>query len=162
MTGPRLRTDLVLAVVYRASPLRWLQMRRARGPMAGTGPGSWHPVMGHVEEGETAADAVRRELGEELGLAGGALAGLWQLDGVHPFFLATPDEVYLSSAFVARAADGFKPSLNDEHDAWRWVDDADAGHRFVWPFQLAAVEEARRYVLRPTPAREMLRIDPHG
>lgn len=151
--GPRVRTDLVLVHVFRNAPggPAWLQLRRAREPMAGT----WQPIMGHIEPGETAAEAARRELAEETGLR--ALP-LWQVDSVFPFFLAGPDEVYLSPAFVAQAAAADQPVLDEEHNAWRWVGDADVPHAFAWPFQIAAIDEARALIQRPSPGRTHLRI----
>ncbi len=41
-----------------------------RGPTAPTFPGHWGPVTGYVEAGETPAEAVRREIGEELAVGG--------------------------------------------------------------------------------------------
>jgi 8-oxo-dGTP pyrophosphatase MutT (NUDIX family) len=45
--------------------LECLVLRRAAG---GRCPGSWETVHGHIEPGETPADAARRELDEETAL----------------------------------------------------------------------------------------------
>ncbi len=55
--------DAVVAVVPRGE--RFLIVRRAAGVPA---PGYWVPPSGHVEPGESQADAVRREMHEELGI----------------------------------------------------------------------------------------------
>ena len=69
MAGPSVRTDIVDVYVFRhgatggRGDVQFLQMRRCHGAMAGT----WQPVMGHVEEGETATETAARELAEETG-----------------------------------------------------------------------------------------------
>ena len=62
------RVSLVDLYVLRGtgSALECLVLRRASG---GRCPGSWETVHGHIEAGETPADAARRELEEETGLA---------------------------------------------------------------------------------------------
>jgi hypothetical protein len=51
------------------------------------------------------------------------------------------------------------PRLNHEHDAVRWVPLAEVRSRFMWPGQIAAIEELREYVLKPgAMAREGLRL----
>jgi 8-oxo-dGTP diphosphatase len=56
---------------------RLLMIRRGHGPAAGT----WSVPGGHIERGETAAEAVVRELQEETGLDGlsGGLIGWIEL-----------------------------------------------------------------------------------
>lgn len=156
--GPTLRTDVLLAIVFRQpepiGPTSYLQLYRVKTarPM----PGSWQPVMGHIEPGETSPDACRRELAEEIGLENPS--DLWQLDGVHPFYLASTDTIHLAPAFAVRVPESFAPVLNAEHDASRWVHEDDVAREFVWPFQIAAIREIRDYLLRPTPARDELRL----
>ncbi|MEM6931929.1 MAG: NUDIX domain-containing protein [Myxococcota bacterium] len=179
MNGPSVRTDLVTVLTFRTSTgapgaepmqgIEWLQLRRAGEPMAGT----WQPVMGSIEAGESATEAAIRELREETGFVVGGDRGdggdggdprgpraLWQLDGVHPFFLAQTDSIVLSPTFVVQVAPGTEPTLNREHDDARWVSNADADEAFMWPFQLASIAEARRFIHQPCPARRHLRVWP--
>jgi 8-oxo-dGTP diphosphatase len=91
--------------------------------------GTWLPVGGEVEPGETPLEAARRELSEETGLAGAFPAGLG-VDGTpagligyeeHP---AGSKGLHLNFAFVADV-----PSRElgacDEWSEARWVASAD-------------------------------------
>ena len=161
--GPRVRTDVVDAYVFRISDPRragaaeLLQLRRAQDPMAGT----WQPLMGHIEAGETALLTLGRELGEELGLdvAGPAVRGVWALEQVHPFFLPELDAIVMSPRFAVEVAPGWEPVLDDEHDAHRWVPIDHAPRAFLWPGQLASLRELAAHVLAPdAESRDRLRV----
>lgn len=154
---PTLRTDLVDVYVIRQSASEWihrvdpsielLQLHRGRDPLKAT----WQPVMGHIEKGETAVDAALRELSEELGLTTKTpgFKGLWQLEQVHPFFMADMDAVLMSPRFVAEVGHDWSPRLNKEHDGFRWVPAHQAMRYFMWPGQLEAVREIVDIVFRP-------------
>lgn len=138
MSGPTIRTDIIDAYVFRQSDgIELLQVRRTREPVAGT----WHPVMGHIERGERATDTLWRELAEELSLQSAGVIGAWALEQVHPFFLAELDAVFMSPRFAIEVGPGWSPTLNEEHDAHRWVPAARAPEVFLWPGQRAAVAE---------------------
>ena len=161
MTGPRLRTDVLDAYVFRraADTVELLQLRRAEEPLAGT----WQPVMGHCEGDEPAAEAMWRELAEETGLSrdSHALLGAWGLEGVHPFYLASRDAVMLCPRFAVEAAPGWEPSLDSEHDARRWVAEPDVEDAFMWPGQRAAIAELGALMRQPEgPAARAQRIWP--
>jgi len=160
-TGPRVRTDIVDVYVFARDErdpdaVRLLQLRRSRAPYAGT----WHPVMGHVEPGESAADAARRELAEEIGLTreSGALLGMWQLEQVHPYFVASLDAIVLSPRFAASTLWSWTPELDNEHDAWRWVGPDRVRESFLWPGQRASVAELLEFM---PPAGPPCPSEPH-
>lgn len=144
--GPRVRTDVVEVFIVRrsAAGLSLLLLRRVGEPMGGT----WQPVFGHVEQGESALAAVWRELEEETGLTRGepGLLGAWQLERVHPYFLASIDAIVLSPRFVVEVAADWTPRLNGEHDAVRWVDDGEIEAALMWPSQRAALAEIREHL----------------
>jgi len=87
--------------------------------------GTWLPVGGEIEPGETPLEAAIRELGEETGLTGRFPAGLG-VDGTPPGLIGYEEHpagskgLHLNFAFVADV-----PSRSiracDEYDAVRWV-----------------------------------------
>ena len=101
---------------------------------------------------------------------------LWAMEQVHPFFVPELNAMFASPRFVALVPAGWEPTLNDEHDASRWVpapvnpdggiDDA-ALARWLWPGQRRTIIEACRTVLATSgapgagaaPTAEMLRIE---
>jgi len=140
--GPAVRTDIVEVFVARATG-ELLLGRRAHSPMLGT----WQPVFGHVETGETAIEAARRELREETGLAGAPeLESLWALERVLPYYLPELDAIVASPRFVAVASPAWTPRLCPEHEAWRWIPAAEAERELFWPSQRASWAEAAQTV----------------
>ena len=159
MGGPRVRTDVVEVYVFRrpvehAGPAEFLQLFRASAPLART----WHPIMGHVEPGETAVETAVRELREEAGLEAGGpeCFGLWALEQVHPFYIAEIDSIVMSPRFATRVGPAWEPRLNSEHAAHRWVTEVKA---FMWPGQKRAMAEILREIVDSRSlTREALRV----
>lgn len=174
-TGPIIRTDVVDVQVFRvfdapqhdldAPPAamriadtdpraarealiqrtEFLQLLRSDGSLTNT----WQPVMGHAHVGESAAACALRELEEEVAIrhSDKALLGLWALEQVHPFFLAHVDIIMFSPRFCARVATDWSPTLNHEHTDYRWVKAAEAARTFMWPGQIAAIQEIIDFIL---------------
>lgn len=90
---------------------RLLLIRRGRGPAQG----EWSVPGGRVEEGETLAEAVVRELAEETGLEGvcDRLVGWVERigDGYH----------YVILDFLVEVLDGSEPVAGDDAVEARWV-----------------------------------------
>ncbi len=165
--GPELRTDLVDVYVFRrtADPHRieLLQLRRTRPPAKGV----WMPVMGHIEQGERAAEAAIRELREETALdLHTTNAPLWALEQVRPYFVPSIEAVVMSPRFAVEAPAQWQPSLNNEHDAARWTPltlerpTRDELNAWLWPGQRDAITELVTGPALPnSPLADALRID---
>jgi 8-oxo-dGTP pyrophosphatase MutT (NUDIX family) len=85
--------------------------------------GYWHTVAGAVEEGESYAEAAQRELREEIGLAAQPV----DLERTYVY-----DEVQVR-AFLVDVGDGWEPTLNEEHDEYRWCAPDEAAELLHWP-----------------------------
>lgn len=159
--GPAVRTDVVDVYVARrvtegdTTRIEFLQLLRAEEPLKGT----WHPVMGHIAQGESALRCAARELHEETGLASGdqAMRGAWALEQVHPFYIASLDVIVMSPRFLVEVSPRWQPVLNAEHSNHRWVPAIETS-QFMWPGQRAAVQEAVR-ILSGAPEAQWLRVD---
>lgn len=172
--GPRIRADIVDVYIFRRplgkpGTVEFLQLLRTGEPMGGT----WQPVMGHIEPGETAPRTARRELAEEVGLAPGdpSLLGMWALEQVHPYYIAAIECIVLSPRFAAEVAPAWEPVLNSEHSAHRWVAEVEqrehAGGEvrepargfWFWPGQRSCVREILRDIVDTSSlSRERLRL----
>jgi 8-oxo-dGTP pyrophosphatase MutT (NUDIX family) len=116
--------------------LECLVLRRGGG---GRCPGSWETVHGHIEPGETPADAAVRELAEETGAVP---ERLYNLSRMEAFYQHARDEVALIPVFVAFVAPGTRVRVGAEHDRFEWLPPAEARRRFAWPREGRALEDA--------------------
>jgi dATP pyrophosphohydrolase len=138
-------------------PWRILTMRRAAGVRC---TGAWELVHGSIEPGETPADAARREVLEETGLA---VERLYSIT-VNPFYLPTVDVVQMAMVFAAVVPADIPVTLGIEHDASAWLRPVAAIARLQWPREHAAVRYAM-HLLRTGDAgaaEDVLRIEPRG
>ena len=97
----------------------------------------WNVIAGQVEDGESFIDAAARELMEEAALAAPLQdLGLPQwYDVPEPFRHLYPSGEYKVEvrAYVAVAPAGWEPTLNDEHDTYRWCTFDEALAILHWP-----------------------------
>ena len=113
-----------------------------------------------VEEDAVACDDAG-QLFEEAGLTAvhPSLLGFWQLEQVHPYFLAELDCIVMSPRFAAEVAPDWTPTPDHEHDDHRWVSADRVRTDFIWPGQKHACQEILEELVRPgSLAAEHLRI----
>jgi 8-oxo-dGTP pyrophosphatase MutT (NUDIX family) len=93
--------------------------------------GTWLPVGGELEPGETPLEAAARELREESGLEGRFPALRGACDGVPAGLLGYEEHqagakgLHMNFVFVADVDPAAEVSPNHEFDQYRWVDRAE-------------------------------------
>jgi 8-oxo-dGTP pyrophosphatase MutT (NUDIX family) len=100
----------------------------------------WHGVAGALEDGESYAEAAARELREETGLHGVALVDLgraytYPVDEEperRPLYGPGVTEITVA-CFAADAPAGWEPTLDWEHDGYRWCTVEEAAQLLFWP-----------------------------
>jgi 8-oxo-dGTP pyrophosphatase MutT (NUDIX family) len=113
----------------------------------------WHPASGALEEGEGPEEAALRELHEELALD--ANGRFWPVR--HEYGYPAADEPPERQAewppgtewitvtgFIVEAPNHFEPTLNFEHDDYRWCSRKQATALFRWPDVGEALESLWR------------------
>lgn len=146
------RPEEVAVVVHRPGPEGRHYLVLLRAPDRH---GYWHLVAGALEQGESFAEAARRELLEETGLA----AELLDLElELRYSLLGDPPEVRARfvpgvesidvRAYAADAPAGWEPELDAEHVDHRWLPAAEAVELLAYPEPRAAVLEAERRLAR--------------
>jgi dihydroneopterin triphosphate diphosphatase len=132
---PNVRADGIAVYIYRKTPLvEFLQVRRSG--VAGEYAASWQTVYGGVEAGETATIAALRELKEETGLTP---LRMWQVEYLESFYFRPKDYVIMMPVFAVEVARDAVITLNEEHDAFRWVAEARVDSSFMWRSQREAL-----------------------
>jgi dihydroneopterin triphosphate diphosphatase len=152
----KLRYDMVNCYVVRPGELprthELLQLRRAPGEVLA---GAWSVIRGGIEKDETAWQAALRELREETGLRP---IEFYQLDTIDLFYLASNDGLWHVPGFCAVVERDAVITLNEEHDAFRWVTRDRIDADFLWPGERAQLAELCREILDDGPAKRYLRI----
>lgn len=132
--------SLVDVVVLRGADASLEVLLLQRGP-DGRCPGSWEMVHGHIEAGETPAQAARREVREETGIEP---EHFFNLSRVELFYQHGPDEVAMVPVFVAFLPIGAEVTLSHEHAAAKWCPPAEARQRCAWAREARALDDAVR------------------
>ena len=107
----------------------------------------WHCVAGALEPGEDFGEAAVRELREETGLDAQAV----DLDRTIVYSLADEPErlphyapgttEVVVHTFLAEAPPGWEPTLDWEHDEYRWSTAGEAADLLYWPEPAAVLRE---------------------
>ena len=80
--------------------------------------GLWCQIAGRIEAGEKAWQAAIREVREETGIT---LTTIWSADILEQFYEVDKECIILVPVFVSTVPEGTAVTLNDEHDAYKWV-----------------------------------------
>lgn len=89
--------------------------------------GTWLPIGGEMEPGETPLEAATREMREETGLTGGRLEQHSPIEGVPPGYLGYEEHqagskgLHMNFVFVIDVDQGAEITPNEEFGEWRWV-----------------------------------------
>lgn len=133
MTGMGL--SHVDSYVYRwdGDTLRFLLLKRREGTVYGH---LWQGVAGKRSEGETASEAVLREVREETGLEPVRMV---VVDYVSSFYQSFDDTLHLVPVFGIEVTTA-EVRLSPEHTEFRWVDLTEARSLLSWRQQKAAIQ----------------------
>jgi dATP pyrophosphohydrolase len=122
-------SDEIMVFVRRGD--EWLVLHRSEAQGA-----YWHSVAGGVEPGETDLAAAARELHEEVGLVAEPIdlgaPFVYTPEAWEPRFVRE-DISYRVACFLVEAPAGWEPTLDWEHDDYRWCSSGDAVELLYWP-----------------------------
>lgn len=105
---------------------------------------SWSLPKGHVEPGETDAQAAVREIREETGIEGEVLADLGSIDF---WFMSERNRIHKTVRhFLLRATGGELTDTDPEVVESRWFDLAHAEEHLAYPDERKLVEAARSWL----------------
>ena len=104
-------------------------------------PGIWQMVTGKIDEGESTADAVKRELFEETGLRP---QKLFVVPKINSFYFPTNDKIVLSPVFLA-VVNTTEIKISDEHCEFKWVSFDEASKLIYWPNQVESLIIIKNY-----------------
>jgi dATP pyrophosphohydrolase len=130
----------------------FLQLKRVAGDYMG---GTWQAVSGGIDSGETAWQAVMRELKEEAGLEP---LELYRLPEVNTFYISEQDALCHGIPFCAIVPGDAAVILNEEHDSLRWVGRRNVNESFIWAADRNAIAELCRSILDGGGAKPYLRV----
>jgi 8-oxo-dGTP pyrophosphatase MutT (NUDIX family) len=95
--------------------------------------GYWHTIAGGVEPGEEWEAAAIRELREETGFEAAALEPIGEFTYIREEWESEPGSSVEVHAFLVLVAPGWEPTLDEEHDEYRWLPRNEAAALLFWP-----------------------------
>jgi dATP pyrophosphohydrolase len=149
----RSRAAAAVILAGRGEAARLLVLQRNKN----TSRGLWSLVMGRLEKGESAVEAIRREIREETGIA---VEALYTTGCVDTYFNAGANAIELMPIFAAPFASAPEVTLDHEHLAYRWLSFAEAVETLAYPGQREAMAHIKRdFADRAPPEFRLIRDD---
>jgi dATP pyrophosphohydrolase len=151
----RIVPNAVAVYVFRRveSGLEFLQILRSAKTR--THQQSWQTVYGGIEPNETAVQAALRELREETGLKPQAM---FQVEYLESFYFQHSDSLTFMPVFGVEVPRDAAITLNDEHEASRWIPESQINASFMWRTQREALRILLEGMHSPTAALRFLTI----
>jgi dihydroneopterin triphosphate diphosphatase len=148
-----LRSSLVSAYVYKkeGDVPKFLVLKRKSRYMFGL----WQQVAGKIEEGETAVQAVLREIKEETGLYPRAL---YSVDIIESFYDMGHNCIHLIPVFAAEFLPKARVVLSPEHSEYKWLSLAEAKKCLIFSQQKTSIDEVALNFIKKEPLPQ-LRIE---
>jgi len=119
--------------------------------------GAWAGVGGSIEEGETAWQAILREIKEETGLTPETL---YSADTCEQFYEIDKDSILIAPVFVAYVSDNAAVTINEEHSEFGWFTFEEAILKVSFPEQRRILRHIQQEFVQRQPV-EWLLIDTH-
>jgi 8-oxo-dGTP diphosphatase len=147
---------MIGALVWRHMDGKYLLLQRSAAKDVAAG--QWECVTGRLEQGESFAQAVRREAFEELGLE----VHIEFVLGTTHFYrgAALPENEMVGVHYGCSIPDATRMQLSDEHCAYQWVTMEEAQALFPTGHWLRALS-ARAEVVRRLMPHELLQFYRH-
>jgi 8-oxo-dGTP pyrophosphatase MutT (NUDIX family) len=140
-----LRPDLVECWVFRVTD-RGIEILLIRRAPDRPFPGMWQCVTGRLDDVETVAAAVLREVAEETAFGPSDIVALYSLDLVNAFYEPSADGILVEPVFAVQIATGSIATISTEHDDQLWMSPYEARRLVVWPAYLTAIERIEAIV----------------
>ena len=134
-------TGVITAVILQRNKL--LMMLREREQF-------WCHVAGKIEAGESAVEAVVREIREETALTP---VQVFTAEFIEQFYEVRQNRIALCPAFVALVGEQDTVQLNSEHSEYRWCNVEEAHALAAFPNQHLLYDHVQRFFIdsQPTP-----------
>ncbi|NLI16914.1 MAG: NUDIX domain-containing protein [candidate division Zixibacteria bacterium] len=149
-----IRTRVVSAYIFRkkAGEIQFLLLKRKSPYMFGL----WQQVAGRIEKGETAPQAVLREIKEETGLIPTAL---YSADIVEIFYEDNHKCIHIIPVFAAVADPKANVVLSDEHSDCKWVSASHAKKYVTFVQQKSSIDIVNKeFALKKPPEELRIRV----
>ena len=142
-----LNTSVASGVVLARSQggVRMLLLNRAKDRF-------WCHVAGKIEEGESAWQAIVREIDEETGIV---VSELYTAEFLEQFYEPKRNCITVIPVFVTYVLDSTPVVLNEEHTEFGWFSIEEAKNMVPYPNQVALYEHIKRYFVDAEPSEHM-------